>query len=72
MYAVNVYDFTNTGNYLTNHEYLCFLEQPHVRDALHLGDAQFQNGHLAHKKMLAAIMKEGMESGMIEMQLLSV
>ena len=72
MYAVNVYDFTNTGNYLENHEYLCFLEQPHVREALHLGDAQFQNGHLAHKKMQAAIMKEGMESGMFGLQLLSV
>ena len=43
-----------------NNEYLCFLEQPHVRDALHIGDAQFHDGYFAQKKMQAAMMKEGL------------
>ena len=59
MHLVNIYDFTYTGNYLTNNDYVCFLEQPHVRKALHLGNAQFQTGDLLYEKMKAGVMREG-------------
>ena len=59
MNLVNIYDFTYTGNYLTNNDYVCFLEQPHVRKALHLGNAQFQTGDLLYEKMKAGVMREG-------------
>ena len=31
MDLTNIYDFTFDDNYLTNHEYVCFLQQPQVQ-----------------------------------------
>lgn len=31
MSLTNIYDFTFSDNYLTNHEYVCYLQQPEVR-----------------------------------------
>ena len=59
MDLVNFYDFTFTGNYLTSNDYVCFLEQPRVRKALHLGNIQFQFGDLSNEKMQAGVMREG-------------
>jgi len=37
----NIYDFTFSGNYLTNHEYLCHLQKPKVRRGIHVGNRPF-------------------------------
>ncbi len=37
MDLTNIYDFTFDDNYLTNHEYVCFLQQEHVRRGMHAG-----------------------------------
>ena len=31
MNLTNIYDYTYTDNYLTNHEYICYLQQDSVR-----------------------------------------
>ncbi len=31
MNLTNIYDFTFDENYLTNHEYICYLQRPYVR-----------------------------------------
>ena len=59
MIGVNIYDFTNTGNYLWSREYQCFLQQPHVRKALHLGNAKLHDGDFVFENMKLAVMKEG-------------
>eukprot|EP00092_Neocalanus_flemingeri_P029980 GFUD01032549.1.p1 GENE.GFUD01032549.1~~GFUD01032549.1.p1 ORF type:complete len:489 (-),score=94.05 GFUD01032549.1:103-1569(-) len=53
-----VYDYTYTGNYLTSNEYFCFLDQPEVRKALHVGNAKQRLGKISHQKMRGAIMRE--------------
>ncbi len=41
----NIYDFTFSGNYLTNHEYVCFLQQADVRSGIHVGNKPFNRGY---------------------------
>ena len=49
MNSTNIYDFTFDQNYLTNHEYVCFLQQPYVRRGIHVGARQFLVGHESYK-----------------------
>lgn len=44
----NIYDFTFNGNYLTNNEYVCYLQQPQVRKAIHVGNATFHSDNVAY------------------------
>ena len=44
MDLTNIYDFTFDDNYLTNHEYVCFLQQDEVRRGIHAGNATFHKG----------------------------
>ena len=38
MEFTNLYDFTFNDNSLTNYEYVCYLQQPEVRRAIHTGN----------------------------------
>ena len=53
----NLYDFTYDGNYLTNSEYVCYLQKPEVRKAIHAGNAQFGHGYDVYRALKGAIMK---------------
>ena len=73
MNLTNIYDFTFDQNYLTNHEYACFLKQPHVRRAIHVGTKKFNDGtislfHLNQTIMVSkkAWLEEVLERGGIE------
>jgi hypothetical protein len=44
MNLTNIYDFTYNENFLTNHEYVCYLQQPRIRQAIHAGNAAFNKG----------------------------
>ena len=44
MNLTNIYDFTYNENFLTNHEYVCYLQQPRIRRAIHAGNAAFNTG----------------------------
>ena len=44
MNLTNIYDFTYNENFLTNHEYVCYLQQPRIRHAIHAGNATFNKG----------------------------
>ena len=44
MNLTNIYDFTYNENFLTNHEYVCYLQQPRIRHAIHAGNANFNKG----------------------------
>ena len=46
MNLTNIYDFTFSSNYLTNHEYVCFLQQEHVRSGIHAGGIKFNRGQV--------------------------
>ena len=48
MNLTNIYDFTHdtNSNFLTNHEYVCYLQDPLVRRAIHAGNATFHTGKL--------------------------
>ena len=61
MDLTNLYDFTYTGNFLTSNEYVCFLDMPEVRQALHVGNARVRYGEVSHQKMRGSIMREGMQ-----------
>jgi len=58
MDLTNMYDYTYTGNYLTSNEYVCFLDKPEVRQALHVGNTKLRFGEIAHQKMRGSIMRE--------------
>ena len=51
MDLTNIYDFTFDQNYLTNHEYVCFLQQPYVRRGIHVGATQFGAGLDSYKEL---------------------
>ena len=36
--VTNLHDWSSGDRYLTDHSYLCYLEQAEVRRALHVGD----------------------------------
>ena len=48
MNLTNIYDFTHdsSNNFLTNHEYVCYLQDPKVRRAIHAGNAKFHSGKI--------------------------
>lgn len=48
MNLTNIYDFTHdtSSNFLTNHEYVCYLQDPQVRRAIHAGNANFHKGKI--------------------------
>ena len=56
MSFTNIYDHTFDGNYLTNHEYVCFLQQDHVRKGIHVGDASFNNGYASYTFLNESVM----------------
>ena len=56
MNLTNIYEFTFDENYLTNHEYVCFLEQPHVRRSIHVGGVPFRRGLDSYRALRNAIM----------------
>ena len=39
------------SNFLTNHEYVCYLQDPLVRRAIHVGDAEFHTGTEAYYQL---------------------
>ena len=45
MNLTNIYDFTFNDNYLTNHEFICYLQQDHVRKGIHAGGLAFSKGY---------------------------
>ena len=51
MALTNLYDFTFDQNYLTNHEYVCFLQQAYVRKGIHVGARQFADGAKTYKEI---------------------
>ncbi len=52
----NIYDLTLLdSNYVTNHEYVCFLQQAHVRDGIHVGAATFHRGKAAYAALNASV-----------------
>lgn len=56
MNLTNIYDFTFDGNYLTNHEYVCFLQQDHVRRGIHVGGREFNKGYDTYTFLNRSIM----------------
>eukprot|EP00096_Caligus_rogercresseyi_P002259 TRINITY_DN14334_c0_g1_i1.p1 TRINITY_DN14334_c0_g1~~TRINITY_DN14334_c0_g1_i1.p1 ORF type:complete len:317 (+),score=50.04 TRINITY_DN14334_c0_g1_i1:459-1409(+) len=44
MSMTNIYEHSFESNYLTNNEFICFVDQDHVRKGIHVGDAVFQRG----------------------------
>ena len=57
MNLTNIYDFTFSQNFLTNHEYICYLQKPSIRRAIHAGDAEFNRGLTSYYQLNQAIMK---------------
>ena len=73
MNKTNIYEFTFDQNYLTNHEYVCFLQQPHVRRAIHVGTRIFNQGYDSYLHLNRTMMaskkgwlEEVLERGRIE------
>ena len=56
MKLTNIYDFTFSGNSLTNNEYVCYLQQPEVRQAIHAGNASFHRGNIPYEHLKKSIM----------------
>ncbi len=56
MHLTNIYDFTYNDNFLTNHEYVCYLQQPSVRKAIHAGDVTFNKGYVSYNHLNEVIM----------------
>ena len=73
MNLTNIYEFTFDQNYLTNHEYVCFLQQAHVRRGIHVGGQMFNQGFESYMHLNQTIMvskkpwlEEVLERGGIE------
>merc|ERR1719312_218365 len=58
MALTNLYDFTFDQNYLTNHEYVCFLQQAYVRKGIHVGARKFADGVETYKAMQGTVMTD--------------
>nr|XP_040567712.1 vitellogenic carboxypeptidase-like [Lepeophtheirus salmonis] len=56
MSMTNIYDHTSESNYLTNNEFMCFVDQDHVRKGIHVGDAKLWKGIEAAKFLNNTIM----------------
>lgn len=56
MNLTNIYDFTFGSNYLTNHEYICFLQQEHVRRGINVGARRFYDDFLSSDYLGKAVM----------------
>ena len=56
MDLTNIYDFTFDDNYLTNHEYVCFLQKEQVRRGIHAGGATFHKGHDSYTYLNESVM----------------
>lgn len=56
MNLTNIYDFTLESNYLTNHEYVCFLQQEHVRRGIHVGTQSFNDELLSANHLDKAVL----------------
>lgn len=52
----NIYDFTFDENFLTNHDYVCYLQNPIVRKAIHAGDAVFNDGYAVYNELRESMM----------------
>ena len=74
MNLTNIYDFTYSQNFLTNHEYICYLQKPWIRRAIHAGDVEFNKGYKSYHHLNEAIMvsKKGLVSNRGHDKMLSV
>ena len=56
MFLSNLYDFTFDGNFLTNNEYVCYLQNPQVRKAIHVGNVDFKSGGFSYHNLRDSVM----------------
>jgi vitellogenic carboxypeptidase-like protein len=56
MNLTNIYDSTFSDNFLTNHEYVCYLQKPSVRRGIHVGNMKFNKGFVAYNQLNESIM----------------